>query len=363
MIVKMPNGHIEVKARRRLKEPGSFEAFVEELQNTLIQLKESNTNTMVSDFDVSQNPTTPEQFEMLFNALALAGVKVQRFRLFGCPALNDEAMRHLTEHFSQDLTSESAPTELHLSDCAITTEGFLLLMAAIEEKELYPTTCAGRGQSLYLRLENNYIDEAVIQERVDAGMIKPFKKMTGARFEANSTAKVNLVVRTDGQYQQKAGAPPAPEDAPPPKEVYDSNWRGASYKPGWNSGNNWRPSGQAALPQWPRQTGFAQPRPAVVRPYGAQGSIRPGVQSVRPAGQWAQQAWPRGSAGTAGDRSRTPAGRGASNSGPVPPTAPPPKKKNAGLPHPWEEQWSDEYQIPYYWNSETGEALWEKPTA
>eukprot|EP00927_Polykrikos_kofoidii_P007490 TRINITY_DN13075_c0_g1_i2.p1 TRINITY_DN13075_c0_g1~~TRINITY_DN13075_c0_g1_i2.p1 ORF type:complete len:705 (+),score=140.29 TRINITY_DN13075_c0_g1_i2:86-2200(+) len=31
------------------------------------------------------------------------------------------------------------------------------------------------------------------------------------------------------------------------------------------------------------------------------------------------------------------------------------------LPPPWEKQWSEEYQIPYYWNPESGEALWEPP--
>merc|ERR550532_588743 len=106
----------------------------------MIQLKELDPNAGISDLDVSQNNITSEQFENLFNGLALAGVKVQRFRMFGCPCMNDEAMRHLADHFSSDLTSETAPTELHLSDCAITTDGFTLLMNAIEEKELYPTT-------------------------------------------------------------------------------------------------------------------------------------------------------------------------------------------------------------------------------
>ncbi len=28
---------------------------------------------------------------------------------------------------------------------------------------------------------------------------------------------------------------------------------------------------------------------------------------------------------------------------------------------PWEEHYSDEHRLAYYWNSRTGETLWEKP--
>jgi len=395
MISKLPGGNLEVKARRRLATPAAFEAFVEEMQSTLIQLKELDSNASVNDFDVSQNPLTSEQFEMLFNALALAGVKVQRFRLFGCPALNDEAMRHLSDHFTQDLTAETAPSELHLSDCAITTDGFLLLMNAIEDKELYPCgPMPGRRLPLYLRLENNYIDEAVIQEKVDAGFIRAFKKAPGVRMEAPETVKINLVVKQDNSFQQKEGPPPAPEDAPPPKDVYDqkpqqSNWRQGPIRPAWNAGGRYQPAPRGAVrPQWAARPALAGPAPMMARPaYGGMqpGVVRPVLQAVRP-GQFQPRAiiqaarpawqgaviqgkgssWPRGTAGTqqAVDRSRTPVNRSfnANSSGPFPPSGPPPKKTN-DLPHPWEEQWSDEYGIPYYWNSETGEALWEKPTA
>lgn len=33
------------------------------------------------------------------------------------------------------------------------------------------------------------------------------------------------------------------------------------------------------------------------------------------------------------------------------------------LPPGWTKQFSDEYQIPYFWHDERGEAVWEKPTA
>jgi len=39
----------------------------------------------------------------------------------------------------------------------------------------------------------------------------------------------------------------------------------------------------------------------------------------------------------------------------------PPHASQQPLPYPWEEHWSDEYGIAYYWNSKTGDAAWERP--
>merc|ERR1711920_656802 len=84
---------------------------------------------------------------------------------------------------------------------------------------------------------------------------------------------------------------------------------------------------------------------------------------ARPAGAWnmqgqqgspSWQAKPAGQSGSAADRSRTPVGRAA-----APPSKPPPAAAS-DLPAPWEEHFSDEHQIPYFWNAETGEAVWEK---
>merc|ERR1711862_7741 len=35
--------------------------------------------------------------------------------------------------------------------------------------------------------------------------------------------------------------------------------------------------------------------------------------------------------------------------------------KGNTLPFPWEEHWSDEYNLCYFWNSKTGESAWERP--
>merc|ERR1719221_749833 len=431
-----PQGTIEIKGRQRFKQSGSFEGFIDELTNTFKKLKAQNSSVtpQILDCDLSQNPITTDQFEMFFMALAAVEggpVRVQRFRLFGCPTLDDNAIVHLAAHLRQgDLTADSAPAELHLSDCTITTDGFNTLMSAIEDTELYPTTHPNTNKKvpLYLRLENNYIEEAAIQAKVDQGIIRPFKKQMGAG-RADIGAKVDLVVRAENAgFQQKQGVPPAPEDAPPPKEVFDkwqqeqwrkggqkgekggwmqnswpSNWQAKGVGKGpaagaWGCGKGagaWSQPSQLQQNKWsppfqPQQqqgkggwTGTIRPPGAQIRPVaGGPRPVAPAqkAQPVRPG--WQQSTTPapvmqkwtpgrpaviapaarttngataggkgatstKGTAGSSADRSRTPAGRNA-----------PEEKK---LPKPWEQHWSDDYNIPYYWNSETGEALWEKP--
>jgi|GEM_PF-3504522 len=41
--------------------------------------------------------------------------------------------------------------------------------------------------------------------------------------------------------------------------------------------------------------------------------------------------------------------------------APPPKRSPASLPFPWEQHYSEMYKIWYFWNSQTGESVWERP--
>eukprot|EP00933_Yihiella_yeosuensis_P074061 TRINITY_DN8289_c0_g1_i2.p1 TRINITY_DN8289_c0_g1~~TRINITY_DN8289_c0_g1_i2.p1 ORF type:complete len:141 (+),score=31.66 TRINITY_DN8289_c0_g1_i2:420-842(+) len=122
--------------------------------------------------------------------------------------------------------------------------------------------------------------------------------------------------------------------------------------------------------QW-GQKGAAQPVPQRQQQYGAATTFNRGPAAnsfVRPAASPAhnapmnrgaaspavgqhQRSWGAGNAGSAADRSRTPAAR-----------QPPPAPGKKPLPHPWEEHFSEEYNIPYFWNSETGDALWEKPS-
>merc|ERR1719203_967552 len=112
--------------------------MIEQL-TTMIQQKASTEMAAVkiADFDLSQNKISVEQFETVFQTLTNCGAHVLRFRLFGMPTLNDEVMRQFSDYLRL-LTTETAPTEVHLSDCAISTEGWTHLMSAIEETELYP---------------------------------------------------------------------------------------------------------------------------------------------------------------------------------------------------------------------------------
>mmetsp|Transcript_16974 Transcript_16974/g.46335 ORF Transcript_16974/g.46335 Transcript_16974/m.46335 type:complete len:111 (+) Transcript_16974:78-410(+) len=103
--------------------------------------------------------------------------------------------------------------------------------------------------------------------------------------------------------------------------------------------------------QQPAQGGQARPaagRGAVPSPMSRLGAaFKP--QANRHAAQ--------GTACMAADRSRTPQPR---NDRPKPTSL---AKAKTSLQHPWEEHFSDEFGIPYFWNSETGESVWEKPTA
>ncbi|CAE7639686.1 unnamed protein product [Symbiodinium sp. CCMP2592] len=166
---------------------------------------DANACPVIQELDVSQNRLTLEQFETLFVSMGVAGAKVIRYRMFGCPTLDDQVLQSLANFLSGQMTADTAPWELHLSDCAITTDGFLALMDAIETSDLYPRPSPqnpAKGIPLYLRLENNYIAEDAIQQKVDAGLIQTFTKQMGPQMSFAGGPKVNLLARGDGKCQQ-----------------------------------------------------------------------------------------------------------------------------------------------------------------
>lgn len=384
ILAKSPYGH-EVRGRRKLGNHGAFEKFLEELKTILEEDTAAGKAAVVSDLDLSQNHLSLEQFESVFSLLAISGAAVRRFRLFGCPTLNDEVVRLFADFFRADLTADRAPKEIHLSDCAITTEGFQQLMLALEECDLYPLTNSktGSAEALYLRLENNYIEESAIQQKVEEGVIAPLQKHRGARMPpAEGGVKIHLVANNSGGFQQHAGEPPAPEDAPAPKEVKEwgkdkkQQERGKGSQPQWPAWQPqqrrqpWQLSAQAVAPPKPTtllrpstkavrpsvigaaptadrsrspaaakwvQTGAALSRPQAYRPPQVQ--ARPQQQQARPQ-QQARQAWQ------------------AQPRQPVQPKGPPPSK---AVPPGWEEVWCEEHQMNYFWNSITEESLWERP--
>ena len=154
--------------------------------------------------------------------------EVERLKFFGCPTFDDAAARLLAD-WLMHLQEGVVPSEVHLSDCAITTTGFLAIMKAVYWNDNIPAVHKrlNRKVPMYCRMENNYIDEKVMQEWADVGIIVLFDKayrsreQWSSRKENISGAKMKFVGRT---FQQKSGRPPAPQDAPPPKRVVEV-WR------------------------------------------------------------------------------------------------------------------------------------------
>lgn len=358
---------------------------------------------------------------------------MRRLKLFGCPTVTDEVALHIAEYL-RSANSETAPFELHLSDCSLTSTGFSALISAIEENDAFPVTNpeTNKKTPLYMRLENNYIEEAMIKEKVDANVIKIFIKDWGRRIDGlNGEEKVYFLKKHHQLgFQQKQGSPPPPEEVPPNRKDVFESWKQPLWQPNWQP--TWQPSWQQPqwqqLPKWQPQ--WQQSKPAVsstqrvvvpnlfqgkpVRtipvPKGKAGTkgkpawaapalgnvvkptmpvqaatlVKPtwsaGAQQAAPQVPqkqswqqqqttswkgWAGKATGKGAGKAAGkaraaDRSRTPVVRQPTQ--PTQPKVPPPGAKQ-GLPHPWQEQFSEEFGINYYWNPETQESVWEKPEA
>jgi len=223
-------GHGEkyvVKMRQKLRTPKAAAKFIDELSDLISRRKSEDKTTVFEDFDISQNLIPTESFEDLFSELADSQVQVERFRAFGCPTIDDEVALMLSGWLSA-VAGDMAPFEMHLSDCAIQTNGFLELVQAFQDNEAFPPIDPrnpSRGQlPLYLRLEGNYISKDVMQEKVDEGTCMTMRKTDRPRYTTEH--KVRILVREDGSFAQKTGEPPAPADAPPPKRVHDDKGKG-----------------------------------------------------------------------------------------------------------------------------------------
>jgi len=108
-------------------------------------------------------------------------------------------------------------------------------------------------------------------------------------------------------------------------------------------------------PRAPVQTGgLVQPTwSGTVQQTAPQSLLKPKLQPLR-----VQKGLGKGTGESrAADRSRTPISRQ-----PIQPKGPPPGFVNA-LPFPWQEEFSEEFDLNYYWNPDTAEAVWEKPEA
>jgi hypothetical protein len=465
MIEEMSLGDKEkfvVRLRQQLRTPKRAIRFVAELGELIDGRRAEDKDTVFEDFDISQNLIPPEQFEEMCSALADSRVQVERFRAFGSPGLDDQAAL-LLAGWLVAVSQEMAPFEMHLSDCAIQTEGFLELTKAFQENDAFPPKdprFLEKGPiPLYLRLEGNYIDEAEIQAKVDDGTFMTMKK--NDRLYYTSDHKAKLLVRDDGRLAQNKGEPPAPEDAPPPKRVHDKGkgkgkdkdkGKGKGKEKGKSRGKDkekeapWerdrRDGGKAkgrsaasALParaSWERERERPAPWSArsSARPVGASSSSYPSSRNAAGGSnrysdtRYSDTRDSRGSSSRYGDDrgdstrrrattessrnsdrpARTPAGSSAGGRPPLkrplhrngnadeakrprveaapskrvlkdsqPTSSSRPSRREGGksggrskengkLPSPWEEHWSEEYGLHYFWNSKTGDSTWERPT-
>ncbi|CAK0852311.1 unnamed protein product [Prorocentrum cordatum] len=89
---------------------------------------------------------------------------------------------------------------------------------------------------------------------------------------------------------------------------------------------------------------------------GARGS-RPRASAAAEAASGGGRARPAAAAQGAPPAAKARPARGAERSR-SPPRLP---WKPRDLPYPWEEHWSDDHGLPYYWNCENGESTWEWP--
>lgn len=412
--------------------------FADSLTQKLQDADAAGARINFNDFDISQNKIPYEAWEAIFSALDRPSVRVERLRIFGCVTADDQVMG-LLANWLGNVAADVAPTELHLSDCAFTAEGWRGLMDAFEQNATFPTVDqrSGKTRPLYVRIENNYIEAGAIQEKIDDGTVITFVK-GGAMHKTGegSAAKIKIMVRDDARgvnaYQQKAGEPPPPDRAPPPKQVNDRHSQLAGQPPmlqhhrgaqvaqyqahmqgppqqlhhaqqlyaqqmhAQQMQMQWAQHARSPMQQYPPQGysphGYHSPmraapaahqnggasRPSPAYGKGGPGSGGAGPGSGAAANGQAPQVYlrstkpayvpvprptgtqplvpgpvPRGSAARPAqaaqvDRSRTPPPRAAAT--------------KPGLPGAWEEHWSDEYGIPYFWNKNTGDSMWDRPT-
>merc|ERR1719343_810998 len=231
-----------VRQRQGLKTAERAERFCRELEARIEEHKDSGEVLVFDDFDISENKIPTNHLESIFAALADSGVHVERFRAFGCATLDDAAATLLSGWLAS-VTAENCPYELHLSDCALTSDGFQAIMSALIDNDTFPAAdpkAPSRGPlALYLRLEHNYIDPKDMEKAVEDGHVVKMKK--GKTPHGVKGVKARIIVREDGQFQQKRGEPPAPEDVPDPRPFRGDKGKGKG-KGGKSSGDWWRDS-------------------------------------------------------------------------------------------------------------------------
>jgi hypothetical protein len=295
----------------------------------------SQGSVKFENIDVSKVAWDSLHFSLLCDCLVAKEAVAKRFKAYRT-GIDDDCLTSLAEWFAV-LPAQGMPSEIHLSHNKITQNGFDALFAALEDKrnELNPRPCP-----IWLRVENNSVPPEHASALASEGRLLFAKDIGTARFSA-TTAVCAMPTLFAGQ------------SAPQQQTTYQAGGKAA--------GKSWQQPQQQAWGQQPRvvapqQQAWGQQPQVVAAPrqqvVAAPRQVVAAPQRVTTRGAVAFNAFAgrtNGSAGSAADRSRTPG-----------------KPKQAAadaLPFPWEEHWSDEYGIPYFWNADTGESLWQKPEA
>lgn len=238
-----------VNLRQKLKSVEDADRFIIQLSNLIDQFKAESKTLVFEDFDISQNPIPTEQLESIFGLLTDAECKVQveRFRAFGCATLDNAAAVLLAE-WLRNVTKDTAPFELHLSDCAITGDGYTEIVRAIEANDTFPAQDPKNRHKgklpLYVRVEANYIPPEIIQESIDSGTAMVALKSSGSPHHTDKHKMRLMMMRESKDFQQKTGEPPPVENWPAPRPVKDGKGKGKDFR-GQTHGSDSRAKGGA----------------------------------------------------------------------------------------------------------------------
>jgi hypothetical protein len=166
------SGALQVRAKGLLQEPSVVDAFLTVLSSRLSRGSDG-ARVRVKDLDIAKNKISSAQFRNLFTILTNTGPSIERLRVFGCSSFDDEAMSALASWIQQIDSEEGLPSELHLSDCNITNNGFLSFMKAVERNDIIPRSDPRTGlpSPFYVRLENNYINVTSIPQKVQQRIV------------------------------------------------------------------------------------------------------------------------------------------------------------------------------------------------
>lgn len=375
------------------------------------------------NIDVSMVQWSSLDFSLLVDVLSERYVSTRRLKAYKC-GLDDECIGQVTAWLS-GLPAQSLPSEIHLSHNSMTQEGFLALLEVIEQKrseltekvppiwlrveenqvpqevidQLVAEGKIGLAQSVSAR-QRLHCEALVAMPSLRGGDRRasptaaglavwnaPGKGGKGVNFSAKGAVAGGKGVQSGkgslslpsskGGGQLSSGAPWAERGTASVTGAIRSGWRGDSRGPSASGGA----SSSATTPPPARPLGCAG------KGLGKSGKVPLATQEdhlldlqlerelTRDLHQQQQAEFRRtqqqrqqpqqarasavpakvaGKVAAARDRSRTPAVRNKASN--------PQDDADKPLPHPWEKHWSDEYNIPYFWNKETGESLWETPT-